>query len=99
MAPYTLTFDEIGLNAPSAAGLIGRPRALPTKNGWAAGCGCGGCCATNEPAPIPIHNDAAAPVAQVIPFIGLLLVDVGRPFPAWPSREYSGPAPTPRSCG
>ena len=29
--PYTLTLLEIGLNMPSAAGLIGIPRRFPTK--------------------------------------------------------------------
>src|SRR5262245_48162133 len=29
--PYTLTLFDIALNAPSAAGLIGMPRRLPTK--------------------------------------------------------------------
>src|SRR5215510_10080479 len=44
MAPNTFTFDDIGSNAPSAAGLMGRPRRLPTKNG----CGVGVCWADSE---------------------------------------------------
>src|SRR5262245_15331096 len=44
MAPNTFTFGDIGSNAPSAAGLMGRPRRLPTKNG----CGVGVCWADSE---------------------------------------------------
>jgi hypothetical protein len=31
MAPYTFTFGEIGVKLPSAAGVIGRPSALPVN--------------------------------------------------------------------
>ena len=64
MAPKTLTFDEIGSNAPSGAGLIGRPRRLPTKKG----CGPCACCASNAPAIRPAIS-AAAPTVNVTRFI------------------------------
>jgi hypothetical protein len=57
MAPYTFTFEEIGVNVLFGAGVIGRPRRLPTKNGCTPA---GDCWAIDAPAPRPMANAVAA---------------------------------------
>src|SRR5262245_63384549 len=57
IAPYTFTFEDIGVKVALGAGAIGRPRRLPTKNGWGPDAGC---CARNAPAAIQMASVAAA---------------------------------------
>ena len=69
--PYTFTFDDIGLNVPSAAGVIGRPKALPTENGWGC-CGCWGCCARTVVRPSPTVSAAAPVIDECVSCVRLL---------------------------
>src|SRR5687768_9420824 len=66
MAPYTLTFEEIPSNDPSAAGSTGRPRRFPTTSGRGPVC----CCAIVAVGTAPITS-AAAPVRIMIGFIDI----------------------------
>src|SRR5687767_13417942 len=75
MAPNTLTFRDVGVKAPSGAGLIGRPRRLPTTYG----CGpvaAGGCCAISEPANVVVTSAVATVMNSGSRFIGIVSHDL-----------------------
>src|SRR3954467_8916592 len=61
--PYTFTLLEIGVKAPSVAGVIGRPRRCPTEYG--PGAGGAPCCASAVPIAIPDSSVIAAVITTL----------------------------------